>query len=66
MLESLYFPSSKEHLEKMEIVCDYYIESNLIIKIYNQLKKIFVSLSEVVMNKILISLNNLIYNNEKK
>ena len=63
MLTSLYFTSPKEHLEKMDVICDYYIESNLIIKVYNQLRKIFVTLSEEVMNKVILLLEDKIKNN---
>ena len=65
MLASLYFPSPKVELEKMDVICDYYIESNLISKIYNQLKGIYVKLTEQVMNNILSLVNELInINNE--
>ena len=60
MLTSLYFPSPKVELEKMDVICDYYIESNLICKIYNQLKGIYTKLSEQVMNNILSLINELI------
>ena len=58
MLISLYFPSPKEELEKIDIICDYYIQSNLIYKVYNQLKGIFRALSEKVMNNILSLFND--------
>ena len=67
MLASLYFPSPKVELEKMDVICDYYIESNLISKIYNQLKGIYVKLTEQVMNNILSLVNELInINNENE
>ena len=53
ILNSLYFLSPKEELERMSGICDYYIESNLISKMYNQLRGIFTTLSEQVMNNIL-------------
>ena len=60
---SLFYPTPKEELEKMSVIIDYYIESNLISKIYNQIKNIFISLSEEVMNKIISVLNDK-FNNE--
>ena len=57
ILTSLYFPSQKEELEKMNIICDYYIEGNLISKIYNQLKGIFTKIAEQSMNNIISVLN---------
>ena len=66
MLTSLYFPSPKVELEKMNIICDYYIESNLIAKIYNQLKGIYTKLSEQVMNNILSLINEIININSEK
>ena len=67
MLASLYFPSPKVELEKMDVICDYYIESNLISKIYNQIKGIYVKLTEQVMNNILSLVNELInINNENE
>ena len=58
MLTSLYFPSPKEVLEKMNVIFDYYIEGNLISKIYTQLKGIFTKISEQTMNNILSMLNS--------
>ena len=60
ILTSLYFPSPKVELEKMKVICDYYIESNLINKIYTQLKGIYIKLSEQVMNNILTLINEII------
>ena len=67
ILTSLYFPSPKLELEKMDVICDYYIESNLISKIYNQLKGIYIKLSEQVMNNILYLINEIVnINNENE
>ena len=65
MLTSLYFPSPKKELEKMDVISNYYIESNLIIKVYNQLKNIFTTLCDEVMNKIIIILNDKINSNNE-
>ena len=53
ILSSLYFSPNKEEKEKLNKMCDYYIEGNLINKIYIQLKKIFTSLCEQQMENIL-------------
>ena len=53
ILSSLYFPSNEEEIEKLSKICEYYIEGNLINKIYIQLKGIFTSLCEQQMEKIL-------------
>ena len=65
ILISLYFPSPKEELEKMNIICDYYIEGNLINKIYTQLKGIFTKISEETMSNILSLLNKQINSNNE-
>ena len=53
ILSSLYFSPNEEEKEKLNKMCDYYIEGNLINKIYIQLKKIFTSLCEQQMENIL-------------
>ena len=53
ILSSLYFPSNEEEKEKLGKICDYYIEGNLINKIYIQLKGIFTSLCDQQMEHIL-------------
>ena len=57
ILTSFHFPIPKEELEKIDIICDYYIDSNLINNIYDQLKDILTKLSEQVMNNILSVFN---------
>ena len=53
ILSSLFFSPNEEEKEKLNKMCDYYIEGNLINKIYIQLKKIFTSLCEQQMENIL-------------
>ena len=53
ILSSLFFSPNEEEKEKLNKLCDYYIEGNLINKIYTQLKKIFTSLCEQQIEKIL-------------
>ena len=53
ILSNLYFTSNEEEIEKLSKICEYYIEGNLINKIYIQLKGIFTSLCEQQMEKIL-------------
>ena len=57
IMTSFHFPSPKEELEKIDIIYDYYIDSNLINNIYDQLKDILTKLSEQVMNNILSIFN---------
>ena len=65
MLTSLSFPSPKKELEKMDVISNYYIESNLIVKVYNQLRNIFTTLCDEVMNKIIIILNDKMNSNNE-
>jgi len=58
LLASINFLTPKEELNKMDGICDYYIESNLMTKIYNQLRGIFTTLSEQVMNNIISLFND--------
>jgi len=53
ILSSLNFSPIEEEKEKLSKICDYYIEGNLINKIYSQLKGIFTSLCEQQMEYIL-------------
>ena len=53
ILSCLYFPSNEEEKNKLSKICDYYIEGNLISKIYLQLKGILKSLCEQKMDYIL-------------
>ena len=49
----------------MDGICDYYIESNLMTKIYNQLRGIFTTLSEQVMNNIISLFNDKIKDDDE-
>jgi len=53
IISCLNFSSNEEEKEKLSKICDYYIEGNLINKIYIQLKGIFTSLLEQQMEYIL-------------
>ena len=53
ILINLYFPSPKEELEKINKICDYYIDGNLINNVYLQLRGIFTDLTEQIMELIL-------------
>ena len=62
---SLYFPPFNEEISKIDSICDYYIESNLLIKLYEQLRGIFSTLSENIIKKIyLILKEKIIIKNE--
>ena len=65
LLTSINFLTPKEELNKMDGICDYYIENNLMTKIYNQLRGIFTTLSEQVMNNILSLFNDKIKDDEE-
>ena len=53
IITSLIFSDTKEELDKMSDICDYYIKSNLINNMYTQLRGIFLTLSENIMNNII-------------
>ena len=53
ILKSLYFSPNEDEKEKLSKIFDYYIEGNLINKIYIQLRGIFTSLCEKQMEYIL-------------
>ena len=65
LLTSINFLTPKEELNKMDGICDYYIESNLMTKIYNQLRGIFTTLSEQVMNNIISLFNDKIKDDDE-
>ena len=67
ILSCLCFSSNEEEKENLSKICDYYIEGNLINKIYIKLKGIFTSLCEQQMEYILsIFREKLINNNNNK
>ena len=53
MINNINFSEPKEELEKIADICDYYIKSNLINNMYTQLRGIFLTLSENIMNNII-------------
>jgi len=63
ILISLCFPSSNESLEKIDKICDYYIDGHLINQIYVQLREIFSTLSEKSMDYILTIFREKLKNN---
>ena len=65
ILSCLYFPSNEEEKEKISKICDYYIEGNLMNKIYIKLKEIFTSLCEQKMQYILTIFREKLIDNEK-
>ena len=63
ILISICFPSSNEALEKIDKICDYYIDGHLINQIYVQLREIFTNLSEKSMDYILTIFREKLKNN---
>ena len=57
IITSLIFSDTKEELDKMSDICDYYIKSNLINNLYTQLRGIFLTLTEKIMNNIISIIN---------
>ena len=55
MINNINFSEPKEELEKMGDICDYYIKSNLINNMYTQLRGIFLTLSENILDNIISS-----------
>ena len=53
ILINLNFSSTKKELENLSKICDYYIDGNLMNSIYTELRGIFTTLSEQVMEYIL-------------
>ncbi len=53
ILISLYFSSPKEEQEKINKICEYYIEGNLMNNVYMQLRGIFIALGEQTIDFIL-------------
>ena len=65
ILKSLYFSPNEDEKEKLSKIFDYYIEGNLINKIYIQLKGIFTSLCEQQIDYILSIFREKILNQNK-
>jgi len=66
IISSLNFSPNEEEKEKLSKICDYYIEGNLINKIYIQLKGIFTSLLEQQMEQILSIFREKLINKNKE
>ena len=66
IISSLNFSSNEDEKEKLSKICDYYIEGNLINKIYIQLKGIFTSLLEQQMEQILSIFREKLINKNKE
>ena len=65
ILQSVYFSPNEDEKEKLSKIFDYYIEGNLINKIYIQLKGIFTSLCEQQMEYILSIFREKLINQDK-
>ena len=66
IIYSLNFSPNEDEKEKLSKICDYYIEGNLINKIYIQLKGIFTSLMEQQMEQILSIFREKLINKNKE
>ena len=66
IISSLNFSPNEDEKEKLSKICDYYIEGNLINKIYIQLKGIFTSLLEQQMEQILSIFREKLINKNKE
>ena len=67
ILNNINFASSKKEIEKINTICDYYIDGNLMNSIYLQLRDIFTAINEQVTEHILsIYINTLKNINENK
>lgn len=66
IISSLNFSPNEDEKEKLSKICDYYIEGNLINKIYIQLKGIFTSLMEQQMEQILSIFREKLINKNKE
>ena len=53
ILEHLQFKKQKDELEKIDSLCEYYIQNNLIKSIYNKLRGIFTNLTTDILRKLL-------------
>ena len=53
LLEHLQFKKQKDEIEKIDSLCEYYIQNNLIKSIYNKLRGIFTNLTIDILRKIL-------------
>ena len=65
LLEHLQFKKQKDEIEKIDSLCEYYIQNNLIKSIYNKLRGIFTNLTTDILRKILDFLKNEIKRKEE-
>ena len=66
LLEHLQFKEPSDEIEKINSVCEYFIQNNLINSIYTKLRGIFTNLTNDILNKILEFLRNEIEKKEEK
>ena len=65
ILEHLQFKKQKDELEKIDSLCEYYIQNNLIKSIYNKLRGIFTNLTTDILRKLLEYFRNEIKKREE-
>lgn len=65
ILEHLQFKKQKDELEKIDSLCEYYIQNNLIKSIYNKLRGIFTNLTTDILRKLLEFFRNEIKKKEE-
>ena len=65
ILEHLQFKKQKDEIEKIDSLCEYYIQNNLIKSIYNKLRGIFTNLTADILRKILDFFKNEIKKKEE-
>ena len=66
LLEHLQFKEQKDEIEKINSVCGYFIQNNLINSIYIKLRGIFTNLTNDVINKMIEFLKNEMEKKEEK
>ena len=65
ILEHIQFKKQKDEKEKIDSLCEYYIQNNLIKTIYNKLRGIFTNLASDMLRKIIDFLKNEIKKKEE-
>ena len=53
LLEHLQFKKQRDEIEKIDSLCEYYIQNNLIKSIYNKLRGIFTNTTTDILRKLL-------------
>ena len=66
LLEHLQFKKPNDEIEKINSVCEYFIQNNLINSIYTKLRGIFTNLTNDILNKIIEFLKTEIERKEEK